>query len=69
MLYPRKCFGIVQFYICQAVLYRIICLQFFICILLYVLLFYVFVSRPQSVLHDVLLLKTLRTHAPDSRNP
>jgi len=59
MLYARKCFGILQFYICLAVLYKIICLHFFICILLSVLLFYVFVSLPQSDLCDVLLLKTL----------
>jgi len=45
MLYPRKCFGILQFYICLAVLYKIICLQFFISILLSVLLFHVFVTR------------------------
>jgi len=44
MLYPKQCFGILQFYICLAVLYKIICLQFFICILLSALLFYVFVS-------------------------
>jgi len=69
VLYPRKCFGILQFYISLAGLYKIICLQFFICILLSVLLFYVFVSLPQSVLYDILLLKTLRVHAPDSRNP
>jgi len=45
VLYPRKCLGIFQFYICLAVLYKIICLQFFICILLPVLLFFVFVTR------------------------
>jgi len=37
--------GILQFHICLAVLYKIICLQFFISILLSVLLFYVFVTR------------------------
>jgi len=58
---------ILQFYICLAVLYKIICLQFFLmCILLSILLFYVFVILPQSVLHDVLLLKTLRVHAPET---
>jgi len=36
------------------------------CILLSILLFYVFVILPQSVLHDVLLLKTLRVHAPET---
>ena len=44
-LYPRKWFGILQFYICLAVMYKIICLQFLICIFLSVLLFYVFVTR------------------------
>ena len=44
---------------CLAVLYKIICLQFFICILLSVPLFCAFVSLPQSVLYDVLLLKTV----------
>jgi len=66
VLYARKCFGILQFHICLPVLYKIICLQFFICILLPVLLFYVFVSLPLSVLYDVLLLKTLRAHAPET---
>jgi len=66
VLYPRKCFGILQFYICLAVLYKIIFLQSFIRILLSVLLFYVFVSLPQSVLHDVLLLKILRVHVPET---
>jgi len=45
VLYPKKLFGILQFYICLAVLYNIICLQFFKCILLSVLLFYAFVTR------------------------
>jgi len=66
VLYPRKRFGILQFYMCLAVLYKIICLQFFIYILLYVLLFHVLVSLHQSVLYDVLLLKTLRAHAPET---
>ena len=48
MLYPRKYLGIFRFYICLAVLYKIICLQFFICILLSVLPFYVFVSLPSQ---------------------
>jgi len=69
VLYPRKYLGIFRFYICLAVLYKIICLQFFICILLSVLPFYVFVSLPQSVLYDVLLLKTLRVHAPETPSP
>jgi len=38
---------------CLAVLYKIICLQFFIWILLSVFFFYVFVSLPQSVLYGV----------------
>jgi len=63
VLNARKCFGILQFYICLEVLHKIICLQFFICILLSIV-FHVFVSLPQSVLYDVLLLKTLRVHAP-----
>jgi len=58
-----------QFYICLAVLYKIICLQFFVCILLSVLLFYVFVTLPQSVVYDVLLLKTLRVYAPETPRP
>ena len=45
MLYPKKCFRISQFYICLVVLYKIIRLQFFMCILLSVL-FYAFVSLP-----------------------
>jgi len=57
-------FGILQFYICLVVLYKTICFQFFICILLSVLLFYVFVTLPQSVFYDILLLKTLSVHAP-----
>jgi len=68
VLYARRCFGTLQFYICLAVWYKIICLQFFICILLSVLLFYVLVSLPQSVLYDVSLLKTLRLHAPETPN-
>jgi len=66
VLWARKCFGILRFYIYLAVLYKIICLQFFKRILLSVLLFYVFVSLAQSVLYDVLLLKTLRVHAPET---
>jgi len=66
VLYARKCLGILQVYICLAVLNEIVCLQFYICILLSVLLFYVFVCLPHSVPYDVLLLKTLRVHAPET---
>jgi len=52
-----------------SILYKIICLQFFICTILSVLLFHAFVSRPQSVIYDVILLKTLRMHAPETLNP
>jgi len=38
-------------------------------ILMSVLLFYVFVSLPQSVLYDVLLLKNLRVHVPETPSP
>jgi len=44
-LYRRRCFGILQFYNCLAILYKIIGLQFFTCNLLSVLLFYAFVTR------------------------
>jgi len=46
--------GFCNFVICLAVLYKIICIQFFICIILCVLLFYAFVTREsQSVLCNV----------------
>jgi len=69
VLHPRKCFGILQFYICLADLYKIICVQFFISILLSVLLFYLFVTRESLSVSpfDVLLLKTLESAC--SRNP
>ena len=50
MICARNCFGILQFYICLTVLYKIICLQFFTYILLSVLLFYAFVSFVCSLL-------------------
>ena len=60
-----------QLYNCLAVLYKISCLQFsyaFFC------LFFSFmhswlVSLPQSILYNVLLLKTLRVHAPETPSP
>jgi len=41
ILYPKKCFRSLQLCNCLVVLYKIICLQFFILILLSVLIFYV----------------------------
>ena len=68
VLYPIKCFRILPLYICPAVLYEIVCLQFSICSLLSVL-FNVFVSLPQSDLYDVLILKTLGVHVPETPSP
>jgi len=56
-----------QFYIYQAVLHDIICLQVFMCILLSFLPFYVFVSLPSvSPLFHVLKVKILEVHVPES---
>jgi len=41
----KKCFRILHFYICLVALYKMICLQVFICI---------FLSVPQSVLYYVI---------------
>ena len=65
VLHARKCFGILQLCICLAVLYKIICLQFFTCILLSVLFMYSWVYLSQSFVM-FLLLKTMRVHAPET---
>jgi len=68
VLYPRKCFQILQFYICLAVLYKIISLSFsyaFFCLFFYFMYLWL-VRFPQSVLHDILLLKILRVHVPET---
>jgi len=68
-LYPRNCFGILQFCICLGIWYKIIGVHFFIYIILY--LFYVSVTResPSAVVYDVSLLKTLRVHALETPGP
>jgi len=68
LLYPRKCFAILQFYICLAVLYKIICLQFFICILLFVL-FYVFVIRESPSVRSSRSFITKTSESDCSRTP
>jgi len=69
MLYPGKCFGILQFYICLASLYKIICLQFFICILLSVLLFYAFVTRESPSVSPLLCYITQNSESACFRTP
>jgi len=59
----KEMFRILQFHICLLVLYKIICLQIFICILLSVLLFVDSLVCPQLVLYDILKFKTLGMHA------
>jgi len=68
VLRPRKCFGSLQFCICLAVLHNIICLQFFICILRSVLLFYVFVTRESPSVSPLCFI-TQNAESACSRNP
>jgi len=61
--------GILQFYICLAVLHKFICFQFFICILQSVLLLCVFVTRESSSVSPLWCFVTQNSESACSRNP